>query len=365
MAYSVALRAASPLPLSESRSMKPRLLSSSAAPFALAMASVLGCSSSSAAGAPAVDGGLADSEAFDVGIDTGTFEGGVVTTLASGQKNPGGIVVNARVVGWTTCTAPTSNLDGPGSLYALPLAGGAPRAIATSADNGAELAIDDTSLYWAAPDDDAVVKVSLDGGSPVTLARNLEGSPLTVAVDATSVYWSNGKSILEVPLAGGTPKTLASANLSDIAQQTNLAVTASGVYATTATTVLKIPLAGGAPTTLASSQAPSSITADAANVYWTNLGGNAPSAVVKVPASGGTPVTLSMLPMLAVPVAIAVDAMSVYWIEAMGDVKKVPIAGGPTIPLATAPDQPGGIAVDATSVYWTDTSGGNVYRTAK
>jgi len=81
--------------------------------------------------------------------------------------------------------------------------------------------------------------------------------------------------------------------------------------------------------------------------------------------TGGPPVTLVALSSSVVPAAIAVDAANVYWIEGLGSVRKVPIAGGTPVTLAAAPVLPGGIAVDATSVYWTDTANGNVYKTAK
>ena len=86
---------------------------------------------------------------------------------------------------------------------------------------------------------------------------------------------------------------------------------------------------------------------------------------MSVPVTGGTPVTLATLAAQAVPEAITVDATNVYWIEALGSVKKVALAGGTPVTLAAAPNNPGGIAVDATSVYWTDSAGGTVLKTAK
>ena len=85
----------------------------------------------------------------------------------------------------------------------------------------------------------------------VTLATapvSLLGSPSTIAVDASSVYWTAG-------VMGGT--------------------------------VMKVAVAGGALTTLASGQAyPNGIAVDASSVYWTDMVYT--GTVQKIPLTGGT-----------------------------------------------------------------------------
>lgn len=51
--------------------------------------------------------------------------------------------------------------------------------------------------------------------------------------------------------------------------------TRRGVYWTDGCsgTVMSVPLAGGTPTTLASGQTPTDIAVDGSSVYWTNNGG--------------------------------------------------------------------------------------------
>ena len=102
---------------------------------------------------------------------------------------------------------------------------------------------------------------------------------------------------------------------------------------------------------------PVALAVDATSVYWTNHGSGqftSDGSVMSVPIAGGTPVTLA--PGRVAPGGIAVDASNVYWTEyggngkALGAVMAVPLAGGNPTSLVPARTDPGSLVVDATNV---------------
>jgi hypothetical protein len=87
-------------------------------------------------------------------------------------------------------------------------------------------------------------------------------------VDTTSVYWGNSvTSVMKVPVDGGIPTTLASAQH----DAWGITVNSASVYWTAGTTVMKAPVGGGSVTTLASGQSSAfGIAVDGTCVSWTN-----------------------------------------------------------------------------------------------
>ncbi|MGA9657376.1 MAG: hypothetical protein WBV96_26055, partial [Polyangia bacterium] len=60
-----------------------------------------------------------------------------------------------------------------------------------------DIAVDSTSVYWTdngtsanSYSDGTVMKVPIGGGIPTTLASG-QNKPVGIAVDSTSVYWTN------------------------------------------------------------------------------------------------------------------------------------------------------------------------------
>ena len=100
--------------------------------------------------------------------------------------------------------------------------------------------------------------------------------PSDIAVDSTSVYWTNTGlnglprpgSVVRVPLGGGLPTTLASAQTC----ASGLAIDATSVYwSACSANVMKVPRCGGTPVTLGAGMGGFGLAVDATSVYWTDL----------------------------------------------------------------------------------------------
>jgi hypothetical protein len=270
-----------------------------------------------------------------------------LTTIADNQASPAGIALGGSSVYWTI-----SNSTG-GAVMIQPQGGGPPLRLALQGlgQNPHSIAVDATSIYTT-NGGSRVMKMPLGGGASTMLAASQQ--PTAIAVDATNVYWTEAGSpsgglgnVMKLPLGGGTPTALATGQDSPGA----IAIDATSVYWTNRVNgtgrVMKVSIDGGAPTTLAGGLSlPSAIAVDATSVYWTTAGGT--FGVMKVPLAGGTPTMLAIGQ--AYPNAIVVDATYVYWTNG-SVVMRVPLGGGTPTRL-TFGGGPGALAVDATSVYW-------------
>jgi hypothetical protein len=209
--------------------------------------------------------------------------GGVPTALASAQP-VSDLAVDAQRVYWTTYYGlrPAGNND-VSNVSGVGLDGGALVNFATMQRVPSSLAVDDTSLYWLTlidprtPAGTMVMRASLDGGAPVPVAMSsgvsdsIQAPNKSIAVDATSVYWSEfvngaGGALRKAPLGGGPVMTLAQGEMLSGA----IAVDQTNVYWVASHSIVRVPLAGGAPSTLVAGENAASIAVDDTNVYWTN-----------------------------------------------------------------------------------------------
>jgi len=138
----------------------------------------------------------------------------------------------------------------------VPIGGGSPATLLRTLYPGltgpGAIAIDSTNLYVGAmaPSMDAgyvgtLMKIPLDGGTPVILATGdlTTGDPQYIAVDATTVYWTNtgalqvpaNGSVMSVPIDGGTPTVLSAGEV----QPSGIAVDSTSVYWGSATGLWK------------------------------------------------------------------------------------------------------------------------------
>ena len=143
--------------------------------------------------AASCDGSLSSSPAGG-GLDAGCSAGRCLVILASGQLQPGDVAVNPSGVYWTNQGSYVGNNSG--SVMSVPLGGGALTTVA-SGQSPYGIAVDGTSVYWTEfanlPDGGvlgAVKKASLGGGAPTVFASGSTGC-LGIAVNAKVVSWGN------------------------------------------------------------------------------------------------------------------------------------------------------------------------------
>jgi hypothetical protein len=297
---------------------------------------------------------------------------------------PVGLAVDGTNVYWTdvntngTYTYPsqyvTQTPQYSGVIMEAPIGGGTPLMLAWDMVAPEGIAVDATSVYWTNVASGQIMKTSIGKQMVPTTLYTDPTAPHAIAVNATNVFWiCEDGTVKTVPLAGATTATQVNFGSLPYSGDTpgGLAVDATNVYYAEDGNIWQVPANSslGKGLSLASGLTnPFGIAVDAHNVYWTNFNtASATDAVMQVPISGSASVTVA--PMQQDAFDIVVDSTSVYWTDYAGPtpaVMKAPIGGGTPITLATLPagqwftneNVPLGLAVDSTSVYWLTSSTG-------
>ncbi len=210
------------------------------------------------------------------------LQGGPTTSLAATTNGYAVAVYGSNV--FFTDYFPT-----PGSLLTVGLDGGALVQTQTSQlliVNDA-VAANAAGEFWLAANNDGTGPLDVGqvwmappgGGGQGKLLADGQTAPLQIAVDDQNVYWTNQGdgisirgSVVKVPIQGGTPVTLAT--MCDITSQPWAIAVADGqVYFTvqqdtTPWNIESVPVAGGPANLMSVSVAPMSLAVDAHNLYF-------------------------------------------------------------------------------------------------
>jgi hypothetical protein len=291
-------------------------------------------------------------------------------TIATRQSFPYPIVAQD---GWIYWSSTGLGRGQTGAIVKTPSYGGTATTLATNADGTALLAVDDTSVYWEARGGSgkpsAIMETSLAGGVSRTLIGDQDVLGGLVAAHGV-LYWTGASTVKSMPVTGKTAHVLASGQASPI----TVAVDSTSVYwtnagATTMTNtegaVMKTSLSGGEPTTLAGPyNLPQWLVLDGGFVYFTATNDG---TVMRVPIAGGKATTLAHGQPW--PEQIVTDGESLYWSNILGGliISKMPLKGGTVRTLVArgrlrSGGDPSCIALDCSSLYFTDYNEGEVVR---
>lgn len=239
------------------------------------------------------------------------------------------------------------------------------------------LAVDTTHAYWIDPNGDGptgfgtIMNVPLRGGTPATLAR-AQLVPFALTIDAKNVYWLNLGSaegdgaLLKTALGGGNPTTLVSGLGPGTLGSPGIGVDAESVYWSDARrrSIQKVPLHGGGVASVAASPLPGALVVGTSAVFWIDsfLARGNEEGVLGASLAGGAIATLARSSITSQPSPIAADEASVYWLannptQPGNSLVKVRQVGSRPTVLASSPYGITAMAVDRTSIYWSTPKG--------
>jgi hypothetical protein len=209
-----------------------------------------------------------------------------------------------------------------------------------------------------------ITRVPISGGTPTVLAT-AQFVPVDLTLDDTSIYWVNAGSpntpsfsgsLMSMPIGGGSLTTLASSQNNP----SNVVVHGTSILWATEDALKKAALDGTSPSTLMTPGAYYGLAANSTTAFFTFISTGGPNYMQKIGSvrlDGTNPATLVQLNQ-EVPKGMAIDDTSVYWANVYtGDVMTAGLNGSGAKALASGLTQPYRVAVDRCYVYWVDHDG--------
>jgi hypothetical protein len=117
-----------------------------------------------------------------------TLSLGTPVVIASNQDTPGWLASDEANLYWVNM--------GSGSIAKVSKSGGAVTTLATGQDKPFGIVVNGSQVFWTNRSG-TVMTVSTEGGDLATLASG-QDAPYAVAADATGVYWTNNDSVMRL-----------------------------------------------------------------------------------------------------------------------------------------------------------------------
>lgn len=297
--------------------------------------------------------------------------------LVSDPGAPSDLAIDSDYVYWTSYAS--------GTIQRVSKAGGAAQPLASIQRFGnPSLDVDDTSVYFTAFDDSGVtmyVGAIPKSGGKVSVIAGQQYTASHVRVKDGFVYWvtgapSSGGGIARASVTNGSVQTLTPTTYISVGRlcvdDQNVYWTDEGDLGPTSGHAYRTLRDGtGQVVTLGSDlDSPYGIAVDASMVFVATgahsnpTNGNWNGAILSLNKSApGLAATTTLASNQAVPLAIALDDVSVYWGDHLaGYVMKITKTGGSAVPVIfTGASGFESIAVDDQYVYWIFSSVGNGY----
>ncbi len=168
-----------------------------------------------------------------------TTDGKVWRAPEDGSVGPN--IITQGAFGSTSLTVDATNVyfaDGSSTIYSAPVtATNTSKTVFANASAAVNLANDAANVYWTTATNFVVAQGKASSTSKTLASGQLQ--PGAIATDGLNVYWSSSDgSIHRVSVTGGTPLTLSSKGTSP---STNVAVDGTNVYWTSTTAVQSTP----------------------------------------------------------------------------------------------------------------------------
>lgn len=271
-------------------------------------------------------------------------------TIVSNQDQPTALTVDAENIYWVS--------DSRSTIKKVQKTGGTTVTLATEQADVFGLWVDRENVYFNTSHE--IRRVSKSGGPVTTLATIIGSGPRKVAIDEKYIYFVNRRSdedqLMKVSKEGGTPVTL----VPRLGALKGIASDNSSVYWTEdyPGRVRRIGIEGRGATTVGDCRGAEEVLVDAASFYCKTSG--APTEIIRFRKSDGSIIQHGTLPGDESFNNLVLQGRTLYAINVMKGIYSIDDTLTRTTLLIPLHLETGYFTVDAQAIYWTNYKQGTV-----